>query len=74
MNYDYTKTRDVMGISTADCRVRYVVRSIQPCPNESSAHSQHASRDVLKTESAPFLEGTTNHHSLKAIVTAAIEC
>lgn len=52
--YDYTKTCDVMEILTADCRVRYVVRSIQPCLNESSAHSQHASRDVLKTESAPF--------------------
>lgn len=34
--------------------MRHVVRSIQPCLNEVSAHSQHASRGVLKTESAPF--------------------
>lgn len=54
ITYDYTKTRDVMNVTITDCRVRHVARSVQPCRNEFSAHSQHASRGVLKTESALF--------------------
>jgi hypothetical protein len=52
----YDKTRNVTRIIVTDRRVRYVVRSIQPCLDESSAPSQHTvrtSRDVLKTEAAP---------------------